>query len=55
MIWLARGNTEIDNLESAKQPLHSVSLDGIVTGLSAVKKGKNSSFLMEASVMARQR
>jgi hypothetical protein len=39
-----RQHCESDNLESAKEPLYSVSLDGIVTGLLTVKKGKNSSF-----------
>ena len=39
-----RQHYEIDNLESAKEPLHSISLDGVVNGLSAVKKGKNNSF-----------
>ena len=39
-----RQHCEIDNLESVKEPLYSVSLDGVDTDLSAVKKGKNSSF-----------
>ena len=35
---------KIDNLESVSQPVLSACIDGVVTGLSIVKKGKKNSY-----------
>ena len=34
----------MDNLESVSQPVLSACIDGVVTGLSTVKKGKKNSY-----------
>ena len=43
-----RQREEIDNLEFANQPMYSACLDGVITTLSIVKKGKSSSYFDES-------